>query len=292
MQDSESADNAAVGTPACRYYDHPEVPEAYEFQNTQYKFGQDILVSPITEPAPDSPVNGSVGTTIWIPEGSWVEWGGEVTHVGPMILTKSYSQREVPVFVKAGAVVPLKTMGSVALAVPGTLVWLLFPAARGAGSGSGRAYEDDGETVAAKAEMAGRGDARHSSVTTAHWSGGCGEGWSLNVTIASVGCHAAMPETRMHALQLRGCSKPPRAASVDGIALPQTRATLVPEHQDRGIGGGTLPASREPSGEAGWWTGDGDAVEPSLLHGDENTLFVGLGRHPSCEASFMVVLEF
>ena len=291
------------------YYDHPEAEKAYEYQNTQYKFGGDMIVAPITEAAVDSPVNGSVNKTVWLPEGAWVEWGGEVTHHGPILLNQRYTQAEVPVFVKATAVIPMKTMSSVAAVVPGTLVWLLFPAA-GAGSGSGQAYEDDGETVAAKADtVAGREDARHSSVTTARWSGGCHEGGVLKLTIAAAGWHTAMPETRKHALQLRGCHSPPRAAAVNGVALPHHRATLqLPQQQQRSTaatsssssdGGG----SREPSGEAGWWMaggGGGDdsgttraTFEPSLLHGDAHTLFVGLGEHQSRGgATATVTLEF
>ena len=308
-----AAYDSSVGILHPLYYHYPEQPEAYEYQNTQYKFGSDMIVAPITEAAVDSPVNGSVNKTVWIPEGAWVEWGGEVTHQGPITLNQRYTQREVPVFVKAAAVVPMKTMASVAAAVPDPLVWLLFPAA-GAGSGSGQAYEDDGETVASKADqVAGRADARHSSVTTARWSGDCHEGGVLKLTIDAVGWHAAMPATRKHALQLRGCRHPPRAAAVNGVALPQHRAIL--QQLDQSAPAATAATasagssdgdgrddSREPSGEAGWWmaagaAGDGETVatpgvEPSLLHGGGHTLFVGLGEHRCRGAVVTVTLEF
>ena len=40
-------------------------------------------------------------------------------------------------------------------------------------------------------------------------------------------------------------------------------------------------SSREPSGEAGWWmaAASAEGVQPSMLHGDAHTLFVGLGAH-------------
>eukprot|EP01050_Picozoa_sp_SAG11_P013580 SAG11_NODE_1597_length_4611_cov_2.534131_2_plen_1029_part_00 len=300
-----AAYDTSVGMLRPLYYEYPERPEAYDFQNTQYKFGSDLIVAPITEAAADSPVNGSVDKTVWIPPGAWVEWGGERTHQGPIILTQRYTQRQIPVFVKAAAVVPMKTMASVAAAVPDPLVWLLFPGA-GAGGGSGHAYEDDGETVAAKLDaVAGGEDARHSSVTTARWNGDCREGGVLKLTIEAVGWHAAMPHTRKHALQLRGCRIPPRAAAVNGVALLQYRATHEQQHHGRNTSGSSSSdggnRSREPSGEAGWWmaggAGDGGTTlgrpdGPSLLHGDAATLFVGVGEHQSRGATVTVKLEF
>ena len=225
-----AAYDSSIGVLHPVYYDHPEAEEAYQFQNTQYKFGADMIVAPITEAAPDSPINGSVSKTLWLPEGAWVEWGGEATHTGPTVLSQRYTQREVPVFVKATAMIPLKTMASVAAAVADPLVWMLYPAATGVNSsGSGQAYEDDGETVAAKVDLVAGRD--YSSVTKARWSGDCLDGGVLTLTIdAPVGRHSAMPASRKHALQLRGCRTPPRTVAVNGLAVPHNRATLQQLH--------------------------------------------------------------
>jgi len=93
------------------YYSHPEADEAYDHKATQYMFGEDMLIAPITEAA-SAPVNGSISKEVWLPEGSWTDWHGERTFVGPMLHSAEYSQRDVPVFVRAGAVVPMKTMVS------------------------------------------------------------------------------------------------------------------------------------------------------------------------------------
>ena len=70
-----------------------------------------------------------------------------------------------------------------------TQVWLLYPGS-GASAGQGSAYEDDGETTAAKAAPPGVGG--HSSVTTARWRGDCvAEGGRLELSIQSRGRHAA-----------------------------------------------------------------------------------------------------
>ena len=73
---------------------------------------------------------------------------------------------------RACAAIPLKTMVSVAAAVPNQLVWLLFQ--NSSAGVVGRANESDGETNAAKGERAGAG--AHSTVTAVEWSGGCAPG--------------------------------------------------------------------------------------------------------------------
>ena len=106
-----AAYDSGVGLLRPMYYSHPEADEAYDHKATQYMFGEDMLIAPITEAA-SAPVNGSISKEVWLPEGSWTDWHGERTFVGPMLHSAEYSQRDVPVFVKAGAVVPMKTMVS------------------------------------------------------------------------------------------------------------------------------------------------------------------------------------
>ena len=111
-----AAYDSGVGLLRPMYYSHPEADEAYDHKAKQYMFGEDMLIAPITEAA-SAPVNGSISKEVWLPEGSWTDWHGERTFVGPMLHSAEYSQRDVPVFVRAGAVVPMKTMVSAAALV-------------------------------------------------------------------------------------------------------------------------------------------------------------------------------
>jgi alpha-glucosidase (family GH31 glycosyl hydrolase) len=126
--------DTGIGLLRPMYYFHPEDDAAYTFAATQYFFGRDLVVSPVTAAAPDTPVNGTIMRTIWLPRGKWTDWHGETTYVGPRIVEQGYSQADIPAFVRAGATIPLKTMASVASPVPDPLVWLLFP---GGGAGAG-----------------------------------------------------------------------------------------------------------------------------------------------------------
>lgn len=50
---------------------------------------------------------------IWVPPGRWMRWQTAETFEGPIILTQNFSNAEMPVFVKAGAVIPLKDLHGV-----------------------------------------------------------------------------------------------------------------------------------------------------------------------------------
>ena len=162
---------------------------------------------------------------------------------------------------------------SVASASPDPIVWVLFPGAPSdeEGGNIGRMYEDDGESIAAKAEAPG---GEHSAVTTASWSGGCTAGSRLEVSISTRGTHAAMAASRKHALQLRGCTLAPKLATVNGLEIAATNDALA-----------------EPTGELGY------SVtlmqhERTLVMGGA-ALRIGLGQHATSEgADVRVSLEF
>jgi len=92
-----------TGVSICRpmYYDYPEASEAYEFKD-QYLFGDNLLVAPIT--APVSPDSLLASKTIWLPEGTWIEWPTGARLQGPARLVRTFALDEIPVYVKAGSI--------------------------------------------------------------------------------------------------------------------------------------------------------------------------------------------
>lgn len=92
------------GLSLCRpmYYDYPENKEAYDFGN-EYMFGDDVLVAPVTTPAKD----GYAQVRVWLPEGEWYEWHTGALLEGNRIVERSFAIDEYPIYVKAGAILPL-----------------------------------------------------------------------------------------------------------------------------------------------------------------------------------------
>ncbi len=95
-----------TGVGLCRpmYYDYPEATEAYA-DSTQYMFGDQMLVSAIGTPADSA---GLFTANVWLPKGNrWFEWQTGTLLDGGQTLKRSFSLSEYPVYVKAGAVIPL-----------------------------------------------------------------------------------------------------------------------------------------------------------------------------------------
>jgi alpha-glucosidase (family GH31 glycosyl hydrolase) len=192
------------------YYDWPEAPEAYNARN-EYMFGDSILADPITQPvAKDSKL---ARTTVWLPPGDWFEWDTGARLQGPVTLERSFSLSQIPVYVKAGSIIPMQP----AIHLPKTstepLVLSVFPMKDGQVS-TYRVYEDAGDTP---------GYEHGESAWTPIRASLSGDGTRLNISISPVeGRYPGMPTERACELRLPG-SWPPSTVSVNGELLRFTK---------------------------------------------------------------------
>lgn len=94
------------------YYEFPTFSRAYGADATgafaQYFFGSaDLFVAPVVV---QSDATTMATTSVWLPPGQWYERDTAVVHTGAAdgssVLTKAYPLNEVPVFVRAGAMIP------------------------------------------------------------------------------------------------------------------------------------------------------------------------------------------
>ncbi len=85
------------------YLDYPDQAAAYTHPE-EYLYGSDVLVAPVTSP-------GAVAdTTVWIPPGRWVDYFTGATFTGPATTTVSVPLSRMPVFVRAGGIIPEQTV--------------------------------------------------------------------------------------------------------------------------------------------------------------------------------------
>jgi alpha-glucosidase (family GH31 glycosyl hydrolase) len=99
---SMAHESSIGGMPIVRgmYLYYPEAPEAYEYDK-QYMFGDNILVSPVI-------TSGAVASTlVWFPYGNWTDFFSNEIITGPCTKTISCNYNSMPVFVKAGGIIPL-----------------------------------------------------------------------------------------------------------------------------------------------------------------------------------------
>jgi alpha-glucosidase (family GH31 glycosyl hydrolase) len=97
---------AAAGIPLVRpmYHTHPGAPEAYRAR-TQFWFGSELLVAPITTPA--DPRSLTAAVRAWLPPGTWVDLPTGLVYDGDRELVLRRDLTRLPVLARAGAIVPL-----------------------------------------------------------------------------------------------------------------------------------------------------------------------------------------
>jgi alpha-glucosidase len=135
-----------TGIAICRpmYYNYPEIEAAYEFKN-QYMFGDNLLVAPIAEAV--SPNNLLAAEKIWLPPGNWIEWFTGKRLQGPAVVERSFAVDEIPLYAKAGSIIPMQPKMRYTGEKPvDPLILTIFPG----DSGSVRIYEDQGNSLGYK----------------------------------------------------------------------------------------------------------------------------------------------
>ena len=126
-----------TGLPMARgmYLRWPRHDAAYRYDR-QYMLGRDLLVAPIG--APGDPAR----KTVWFPPGTWVDFFSGERHRGPAVKDLSVPLGRMPVFARAGAVVPSQPYRfNEAAPAAGPLVVTAWAGADGAF----RLYEDAGD---------------------------------------------------------------------------------------------------------------------------------------------------
>ncbi|WP_197428604.1 glycoside hydrolase family 31 protein [Halapricum sp. CBA1109] len=190
------------GVPLVRplYYHHPEAELAYHTPQ-EYYFGSELLAAPYTEPRSDS--TNLARQPVWLPDGEWFDF-----HTGRSYDAGFHARygdlSDVPLYAKAGAIVPLEEDPSFGdTDPPERLRVAVFPGADNEFS----LYEDDGTTQAYR-------DGEYATTTlSTRWDGD-----RMTVTVdPPAGATEHVPEDRSITLDLRGLADDV-AVTVDGEA--------------------------------------------------------------------------
>lgn len=91
----EAQHSVATGEPMMRALRlwHPQA------RDYNYFFGRDLLVSPVVEP-------GLITQALYLPPGTWTDFWSGVVHGGDQQIVVETPLDRIPVFVRAGAVLP------------------------------------------------------------------------------------------------------------------------------------------------------------------------------------------
>jgi hypothetical protein len=186
----------------CRplYYDYPDDEQAYS-RTSQYMFGDDLLVAPVSTPMKD----GEALVNVWLPAGNdWYEWQTGTMLKGGQEVDRKFTIEEYPVYAKAGAVIPMYPAIKNLEKVPNQTIIGIFPGADGAAD----VYEDGGDSKDYAKAYA------FTKVTSKHQPGRVQQ-----VTIMPrKGSYAGMPQTRQYILKLYGAEMP-QTIVVNGVKI-------------------------------------------------------------------------
>jgi len=175
------------------------------------------LVSPIISRL--SGDNQLAQQNVWLPRGRWYD---HITGVfwdvnsDSQVIGRSADLSEIPIFVKAGAVIPTVPVGGVGLARKQytTLRFSVYP---GTNSGKTDVYEDDGATTAYL-----QGRLAWTSVSYIRPSAN-----TISVTASTTGTYPELPAQRSFILKLVS-SFPASSVLVNGKAIPFSRNGEAP----------------------------------------------------------------
>jgi hypothetical protein len=170
-------------------------------------FGSQLLVAPVVKPL--NPATGLATEHIWLPQGEWVEQPTGKHFTGPVAMDRSYAIDEVPVFVRAGGILPQQPPMLYTGQKPvDPLTLEIYPLLDGQTSAY-EVYEDSGHS-----EDYQRNLGTAWTPVTAYQSGD-----TLTVTIAPVrGSYPGMLQRRGFALRLPA-DWPPASVTANGVPL-------------------------------------------------------------------------
>jgi alpha-glucosidase len=187
------------------YYDWPEADPAYTSRN-EYMFGDQMLAAPVTSAA--DPSTRLATESIWLPSGNWIEWDTGRHLTGPIHLSRKVSIDQIPIYVHAGAIIPMAPPMDYTTQKPvDPLSLTVFPLNPGQHSDY-RLYQDAGDTRSYQ-----QGQAEWTSIHAEQ------NGEDLTVTIGPAsGDYPGMHNRRRYTLRLPG-DWPPESVMVNGQSL-------------------------------------------------------------------------
>jgi alpha-glucosidase (family GH31 glycosyl hydrolase) len=205
------------------YLQWPARAAAYQHP-TEYTFGPDMVVEPVTADGDPAPA------TMWVPPGTWVDYFTGARYRGPSVRTLSVPLSQMPVLVRAGAVIPTQPDAPfTASGPPKTVILTSYPGARG----SFDLYDDAGTGFA----YAGRAYTR-TPITHAE------RGGRATLAIgAARGSFPGAPRRRAWELVFVGMSRP-RTVRLNGRTVPRRRRSYDAATGALTIDTGPVPTMR------------------------------------------------
>jgi alpha-glucosidase (family GH31 glycosyl hydrolase) len=182
------------------YLDYPGQAAAYA-NPSEYLLGSDVLVAPVTQPG------ASVATQVWFPPGTWEDYFTGATFSGPSTATINVPTSRMPVFVKAGGIIPLQPASGNAQSAGTAPITLQVHAGA---NGSFSMYDDAGTGL-------GYQSAQSAQTPISYAENAAGATSTVTIGAAS-GSYTSEPSSREYTVDLVDESRP-TSVQVNGKTL-------------------------------------------------------------------------
>jgi alpha-glucosidase len=121
--------------------EYPRDENTYNLAD-EFLWGPDLLVAPVVS-------KGVKSRKVYLPEGKWTDWKTGQAAAGPGWIEVSTPLGALPLFARAGAIIPLAPVMMHTGAKPwDPITWRIYPGPPGAGESSFALYEDDRQSFA------------------------------------------------------------------------------------------------------------------------------------------------
>src|SRR5262245_36761004 len=177
---------------------HPGDPRTWQLGG-EYLWGDDLLVAPVTR-------EGAVSWPVYLPAGTWFDFWTGVRVDGPAGITVDAPLDRLPLFVRAGAIIPMGPLIQHTGEPQDLITLLIYPGGRS----RFELYDDDGRSQAYRAG--------HYALTPIECEAGSDGGARVQI-LAPRGDRAALPLARRYLIRIR--IDRPSAVLVNGLALPR-----------------------------------------------------------------------
>ena len=190
------------------YYGNWEEHAAFEAKG-QYYFGTELIAAPVTEPG--NPRTGLSVKRVWLPSGDWYNFFTGQRFTGGKWHQIKVDLEEIPVFAKAGAIVPLAPkVGWGGIENPAELDIHIFMGT----DNTFDLYEDDGETT----------DYEHGKFAITRFS----LDGNKFIIHRAAGDLSVIPSTRTYRIHIHGADNKPFSLSPFALTPDQNRTIEFP----------------------------------------------------------------
>ena len=197
-----------TGVPLARplVLEYPDDPNVTN-ESSAYMWGDDFLVAPVVQ-------SGQTSQTFYLPQGKWIDYWNDKVYNGGTSIAVDAPINEVPLFVKAGSIIPMQPVMQYVGQYPADTIMLSIYPDPGIAS-SFTMYEDDGTSL--DYQSGAFAETTFEDEMTTAGSGGANV---LNIFIGqSLGNYAGKRSSRVYICEVHKISYDPAAVQIGSLSL-------------------------------------------------------------------------